>query len=293
MIRIRVPATTANMGPGFDCMGVALGMYLHADLEEQDGGYTITGCPACYANAENLCVLAYNAAMRKMGLPPRGLKLHIDSEIPIASGLGSSASLLVAGVFGANALHGNRLSYEEMMNVLITLEEHPDNIAPALYGGMTAGFIADGVPYIENYSISGRFRFTVLVPDYQISTRMARELLPKEIPFKDAVFNLSRAAVLCKALEKGNVRVAAKAWNDRLHQSFRKGLIPDYDSAEQAAYEEGCIAFCISGSGSTMLAVSESQSASSATFGARMRALHPDWIVRTLPVDLTGACVVE
>lgn len=290
MVTVRVPATSANMGPGFDSMGIALGMYCTVSLEEADD-LEITGCPSCYATEHNLCYRAYVAATEAMGISVTGAHIRIDSEIPVARGLGSSAALLTAGVFAANALHGNRLSYPEMLELLNRLEGHPDNVAPALYGGMTAGFTEDGKAFVENYSVSDALRFTVVIPDYRISTAQARKLLPRTVAFSDAVYNLSRAAVLCKAIERGNTETIRRAWNDKLHQPYRKALIPQYDEIGKVAFDAGACAFCISGSGSTMLAVSEEGT----TFEALNRfvsARYPDWTVRTLPVDPTGARIL-
>ena len=290
MVKIRVPATSANMGPGFDSLGIALGLYCTVSIEEADD-LQITGCPSCYATERNLCYQAYCAAMLAMGFPVSGAHIHIDSPIPVARGLGSSAALLTAGVFGANALHGSRLSYPEMLELLNKLEGHPDNVAPALYGGMTAGFTENGKPYVENYPVSEALRFTVVIPDYRVSTMQARKFLPQTVPFSDAVYNLSRASVLCKAIERGNLETIRHACRDKLHQPYRRPLIPQYTEIERLAFDAGACAFCVSGSGSTMLAISGDEKTAPA-LRASVTAHYPEWSVLELPVDPTGAVIL-
>ena len=292
MVKIRVPATSANMGPGFDCMGIALGLYCTVTFEEADD-LVITGCPSCYATERNLCYLGYREAMQKMGFVCEGVHLHIESEIPVARGLGSSAALLTAGVFGANALHGNRLSYPEMLAILNRLEGHPDNVAPALYGGMTAGFVGeDGMPFVEPYAVNEKLHFTVVIPDFRVSTWEARKLLPKTVSLSDAVYNLSRSAVLCKAIERGDTATIGMAMKDKLHQKYRRTLIPGYNETEKAALQAGACAFCISGSGSTMLAVSDTAETAD-ILKDHISAHFPDWTVKELATDPAGACVIR
>lgn len=290
MVKIRVPATSANMGPGFDSLGIALGMYCTVTLEDAQD-LQITGCPAVYATERNLCYQGYAAAMLAMGFPVSGAKIHIDSPIPVARGLGSSAALLIAGVFGANALHGNRLSYPEMLEILNRLEGHPDNVAPALYGGMTAGFTDFGRPFVENFSVSEALHFTVVIPNYRISTAKARKLLPQTVSLADAVHNLSRASVLCKAIERGDIETIRFACKDKLHQPYRRPLIPQYTEIERLAFDAGASAFCVSGSGSTMLVISGSERTALQLQPAVMER-YPEWSVLELPVDPTGAVVI-
>ena len=291
MVTIVTPATTANLGPGFDCLGCALSLYNRFEFEEIDSGYEITGCPPEYAGADNLCAVAYRAAMERMGMRPRGLRVAIDSRIPLSRGLGSSASCIVAGALAANALHGNPLSEDEALCVATGVEGHPDNVAPCLLGGLTASFLQEGRVRTVRFTPHPSIRFCALIPDFELSTAKARAALPAQVPFADAVYNLSRAALLPRALEAGDTGAVAAALTDRLHQPYRKALIPEYDRVRETALACGAFAFCVSGAGPTLLALYQDDA-----FPARAEeALRPfahAWQVLPLAVDAAGSKVL-
>ena len=292
MITVRVPATSANLGPGFDCMGIALGLYGYLTFEERESGLTFENVDPRYCTEDNLAVRAYRKTIDKLGLPQPGLFVRIGSEIPVSRGLGSSASLIVGGIAAANAAHGDRLSRAEMLTLATELEGHPDNVAPALAGGLTVSLTErDGV-YSMPCAVAENVRFCVLVPDFELETRKARAVLPKEVPFADACFNVSRAAVLLKALEAGDPAGIGAAMRDRLHQPYREALIDGYAEMRSLAFECGAAAFCLSGAGPTLLCVYVDE-----VFGERMReamsALNKGWRVLTPDVDRTGAVVVS
>ena len=140
-VTIRVPATTANLGPGFDAFGCALGLYTDVTFEETESGLEITGCDEAYQGPDNLAYTSYCAVLSSLSEEIRGVKIHIDAHIPICRGLGSSAALLVAGAMGANMLRGNKLSTQGLLNITNAMEGHPDNLAPAFYGGLTASLV--------------------------------------------------------------------------------------------------------------------------------------------------------
>ena len=202
MVTVRVPATTANLGPGFDTLGLALALYNTLTFEELPQGLFFEGVEPEYATVENLAVVSYKAVLSKLGLPMPGLRISIQAEIPICRGLGSSAALIAAGAAGANANHGSPLSRAELLAVCNDIEGHPDNLAPAIFGGLVASFVENERPYIARYSLHKSLHCTALIPDFQLSTHLARSVLPKQVPYGDAIFNVSRTAVLLRALEE-------------------------------------------------------------------------------------------
>ncbi len=291
MITIRVPGTTANLGPGFDCLGLALGVYGYFTFEERESGLEFENVAPEFQNEENLAIKAYRRAMTEMGLPQPGIYLHIESDIPVSSGLGSSASLIVAGVVAANELHDRLLDRQTLLNLVTELEGHPDNVAPALLGGVTASIMYRRDVITMQCPISDKLRFAVLIPDFSLSTQAMRAALPKQIPFADAAFNIAHAAVLLKALEAGDFDAIAAAMSDRLHQPYRAPLIHEYDEVRTRARQCGALGFAISGAGPTLLCIYQDEG-----FYWRMkqavRSLSHQWRVMPLPVDRVGAVVV-
>lgn len=291
MITIRVPGTTANLGPGFDCLGLALGVYGYFTFEERETGLEFENVAPEFQNEENLAIRGYRRAMQEMGLPQTGIYLHIESDIPVSSGLGSSASLIVAGVVAANELHDRLLDRQTLLNLVTELEGHPDNVAPALLGGVTASIMYQRDVITMQCPISDVLRFAVLIPDFSLSTAEMRAALPKQIPFADAAYNIAHAAVLLKALEAGNFEAIAAAMNDRLHQPYRSPLIYEYDEIRSRALQAGAVGFAISGAGPTLLCIYQDEG-----FYWRMkqavRSLEGHWRVMPLHVDRVGAVVV-
>jgi homoserine kinase len=292
MITVRVPATSANLGSGFDCFGMALSLYADVSFEKMEEGYLIEGCPPEYRNDKNLVYVAYQACLKHLGLPVEGVKITIASHIPIARGLGSSAALLVAGVLGANAMHGNILDKKACFTLCTTLEGHPDNVAPALFGGCVASVMNHGIPLAVPFTVHPSLRILALVPDFQLSTKQARDVLPMSVSITDAVFNLSRSALLGRALETGDEELLRIATKDRIHQPYRKYLIPDYDQIVSMAKSNGTISVFLSGAGPTMLCLYKEE-----TFIDKMKAslvnLNANWDRMSLTIDTQGAIVAN
>ena len=253
-VTVRVPATTANLGPGFDAFGCALNLYTDVTFEETEYGLEITGCDEEFAGPDNMAYTAYCAVLASLSEEVRGVKIHIESQIPICRGLGSSAALLVAGAMGANILRGNKLSTQGLLNITNAMEGHPDNLAPAFYGGLTASMVDNGLPVTVNFPLHPDWEFLALVPDFTLSTPKARAVLPKEVSRADAIYNISHGAMVLKALELGDEKLLRNAMQDRLHQNYRRSLIQDYDSIEQLVRTTGA-AFCLSGAGPTLLCI--------------------------------------
>ena len=219
-VTIRVPATTANLGPGFDAFGCALSLYTDVTFEETDSGLEITGCDEAYTGPDNLAYTAYCAVLGTLSEEVRGVKIHIDAHIPICRGLGSSAALLVAGAMGANVLRGNKLSTQGLLNITNAMEGHPDNLAPAFLGGLTASMVDGGLPVSVSFPLHAGWEFLVLIPDFTLSTPLARSVLPEQVNRRDAIYNISHGALVLKALELGDEKLLRTAMQDRLHQNY-------------------------------------------------------------------------
>lgn len=285
---VKVPATTANMGPGFDCFGCAFTMYNTLTFEEIEAGYIFEGFEPQYENEDNLAIQGYLAVMKRLGIPAKGLKMTIDTDIPICRGLGSSSSMLAASAIAANVLHGSPLSKQELLEICTHYEGHPDNLAPCLFGGMTASMMVGDRPVTVRYAISKKIGFVALIPDFEFCTSVARAALPKTLLYRDAVFNVSHGAILLKALENGDEELIALSMADRFHEPYRKPLIQGSDVAEQAARDCGALAFVLSGAGPTFMCLTTDKG-----FEGRIRNrladLLPSWTVRPLSVDYVGA----
>lgn len=289
---VRVPATTANLGPGFDSVGCAFTLYNTLTFQLSEKGVTFSGCEEKYANEENLAYVGFKAVYTYLKKEVSGCHISFDSIfVPVSRGLGSSAALIVAGATAANALLGNILTKQEILTVCNNIEGHPDNLSPAIYGGLTASFTNGDTPYSVSYSIHSSLKFVALIPDFELLTKMARSVLPSEIPFKDAVFNSSRLAVLLKALENGDKKLISLSLDDRLHQPYRRGLIKGYDEAEEIAKRLGCIAFCLSGAGPTCLCLTDKDDFAD-NIKAELEKSGYNWQVLRLPVDNIGATIL-
>ena len=195
--------------------------------------------------------------------------------------------MIAGGAAAANLLHGASLSSAELLAVTNEIEGHPDNLAPAIYGGLTASLVEDGIPRTVRLPLSPTLRWVAAIPDFELSTHMARAVLPKEVAFVDAVYNASHAAVLAGALGSGDRELIAMALRDRLHQPYRESLIPEYGKVKAAAEQCGAIAFCISGAGPTLLALTD-EASFAAQFAEKCKRLEHRWNIMELAVDTEG-----
>lgn len=288
-VLVKVPATTANMGPGFDCFGCAFQMYNTLTFEIlPEKKFEFEGFEEEYANEDNLAVQGYLAVLKHLDLEPKGLKVTIKTDIPICRGLGSSSSLLAAGAIAANALHGSTLDKDDLLMLTTRIEGHPDNLAPCLFGGMTASMMVDGKPVTVRYFINPEIEFVALIPDFEFPTSKARAALPKALVYQDAVFNISRGGVLLKALENGDERLIRLAMDDRLHEPYREMLIEGSRDAERIARECDAMGFCLSGSGPTFMCLTK-DSEFLVRIKEKIGERFPTWTVRALNVDYKGA----
>lgn len=265
MKRMRIPATTANMGPGFDCIGMAFDFYNYIDFEAVD---ELEYCELTSSgeagnidlSKNNLIYKAYTAVFRFVKKPIIGIRMHFENNVPYSRGLGSSSAALIGGVKVANDVLGNPLSDKELLNIALQFEGHPDNIAPALLGGIViSGLDEDGAVFYRKLIPPSNLHCTVIIPDYPLATKQAREVLPKQILVEDAVFNVGRMALLIDAIHTGDVHQLAFAMEDKLHQPYRMSLIKGMEEIIPQAKKLGALNVVISGAGPTILLVSDEE----------------------------------
>lgn len=261
MVRVQVPATAANLGPGFDCLGIALQLYNTVEMARTSSGLFIEvqgeGAAEIARDESNI---VYRAAMRLFkqteSVPP-GLKIKLINRIPVARGLGSSAAAIVGGLMAANVLAGNRLSPKELLTLAAALEGHPDNVAPALFGGIVVSVAVEGeVKYVKIEPPPG-LKAVLAIPDFSVLTKTARDVLPQLVSLQDAVFNLGRLALLITAFQRGDFSLLPAAMEDRLHQPYRASLVPGMKKVLAAARLAGARGVCLSGAGPSLLAFAD------------------------------------
>lgn len=246
------------MGAGFDVLGIGLCLYSTLQITETNGGLLICDNDETGFVPKDEKNLVYRAAMRVfdyVGYTPRGLKISQHSHIPMTRGLGSSSACIIGGMVAANIISGRRLSYHDILNMATDLEGHPDNVAPALYGGLCVSAVDNGIVYTKSAKISRRLKAAVFIPEYPVSTKKSRCTVPDEYSRKDAVFNISRAALMYAAMTSADTGLLKTACDDRMHQPYRKSNIEGYDFIFDMAYSLGAKAVYLSGSGPTIIAV--------------------------------------
>ncbi len=266
-VTVSVPATTANIGPGFDCLGVALTLYNRVTFSLTGTSsleITITGDEAdrVERSDRNLIYQAFAKFYQHLNQPVPGVKLEIQLGVPLARGLGSSATAIVAGLVGANALADFPLSRAMVMDLAIAMEGHPDNVVPALLGGcQLAATAGDSTWSICEIPWHGSIAAIVAIPDFELSTAEARRVLPQDYSRADAIFNTAHLGLLVRGLETGNPAWLKAALQDRIHQPYRQTLIAGYEAVQTSAIAAGAYGLVISGAGPTLLALADSAEA--------------------------------
>ena len=260
-VRVRVPATSANLGPGFDALGIACTLYNEMTLTlTHEPGLHISarGEGAAYipSDERNIVWKSIQYLLQCAGCVDefRGARIRMSNRIPLSRGLGSSATAIVAGLTAANALVGSPFHRDDLLQLATDIEGHPDNVAPAIYGGFTVNMVTNG--HVECFSFLPRIfmRFVVMVPDFYLSTKSAREVLPTEVSMRDAVFNISHAAMMVAALARGSEKHLKNAFTDALHQNYRASLIPGMFDVFAAAKKAGAYGAALSGAGPCLIA---------------------------------------
>jgi homoserine kinase len=295
-VSVTVPATTANLGPGFDCIGAALTLYnkfKFTSYNQTGVKITVTGSEAEQVKTDenNLLYQAFVKLYQHLRQTPPPVHVEIELAVPLARGLGSSATAIVGGLLGANLLAGEPLTKLQVMELAIAMEGHPDNVVPALMGGCRlaastdAGWEICDIPWHEDVIP------VVAIPDFELSTQKARLVLPERVSRADAIFNTAHLGLLLRGLETGRKDWLQAALQDRLHQPYRKALIKGYSAVQEAALAAGACGVVISGAGPTLLALTDtvhSEAVAMAMSSAwQQQGISP--VVRSLAVDTQGA----
>lgn len=289
-VTVRVPATSANVGVGFDVLGLALDLTATFMFQKADRLEILGGIPS-FRNQDNLVWTSYLTACHALETSPQPLKIGIYSPLPTSGGLGSSSTCVVAGVAAAQVLAGLKYDRDFTLDVACRIEGHPDNVAPAILGSLVSSFVEDGETTSLKWRVAPNLRFVAVAPPYQVLTAEARKRIPKTIPTSTAVWQVGRCVAMIKALELGDAELIRKCCHDKLHEPYRAGLIPDYPALRKRALDAGACAFLISGSGSTMIAIADGDEIATQVADAMDDGSVDGLWVRTLRANVYGASV--
>lgn len=256
MIKIQIPATSANLGSGFDSLGVALDLYNYVWMEEDDG-ISISSNDGIDVPTDETNLIYWSAQRlySECGKKLPGLSIVQENNIPMTRGLGSSSACIAAGLIGANRFLGSPLSSHELVNLACKIEGHPDNTTPALLGGLVTAAMENGRVYSVSVPVAEHIRFGVFIPPFELKTETARKALPDEYTRENAVYNLSRSSLMTAALFSGSLENLRVAVQDSLHQPYRRKFINGIDTVFRMSYELGSYGTYISGAGPSIIAI--------------------------------------
>lgn len=296
MIYVRVPATSANMGSGFDSLGIALGIYNTLRISEIESGIVVYNNSKEYipVGEKNLIYRAICRVFDEVGYEKKGIKIIQNSEIPVTRGLGSSSACIIGGMLAANVISGRKLNYKQILNLATEFEGHPDNVTPALFGGFCVAATENGETVYTSNKLNPKLKAAIMVPDFFLSTKVSRGTLPENVTLQDASYNISRASLLTSALIKGKYDDLKFAVSDRLHQNFRKDNVPYFDEIMEKSYDLGAKATYLSGSGPTIVSlISEKYDEFEKGMKEFLNSLEGKWSIRICPIDNVGAILKE
>lgn len=282
---VKVPATSANLGPGFDCLGIALNLYNTFIFQKKDE-FEFINVLEKYCNLNNMVVRSALTTYEYLGVEPICFSLEESEEVPISRGLGSSATCIVAGIMAANYFAGNKLTKSEIVKIATNIEGHPDNVAPAIVGGLVSSVMLEDEVVYTKHRVSENLLFTVCIPNFQLSTAKARQVLPKRLSYYDIVYSMSRAINIPNAISKGDIKILYKLIDDKLHEPYRIKLIQEASRFKELS-KRLKVPFCISGSGSTLLYISDREIESKLCNGR----YRNKWEFKTLKPDTEGTKV--
>ncbi|OFI07659.1 homoserine kinase [Clostridium acetireducens DSM 10703] len=296
MIKIKVPATTANVGPGFDSFGIALNLYNEIEIEETNKQTELLqeGNVSDIPKEKNLIYTSLTKVLDEHSYKYKGFRINISKcNIPISRGLGSSASCITAGVIAANKILGNTLSEEDVLKTCTKIEGHPDNIAPALLGGMVVSLMDNDNVIFSKVKVPNNVNFAIMIPEFKVSTEDARKVLPSSYSKEDCIFNISRASMLIAAMNNGEIEKLRICTEDKIHQPYRKHLIKNIDNIFNKCKELGSLCEFISGSGSTLAAIVKKDNKKFINnLNNYLATLDGNWKVHLLEADYSGAKIL-
>lgn len=310
-VSVKVPATSANIGPGFDCMGLALPLYNTVTIEEtvlpgtgveinvisESEAVSAMSIEHIPLDENSLAYKAVELLYNSIGQTPGELKITIKSQIPIARGLGSSSSVVVGSLIAANELLGRPADDAALLSIACELEGHPDNITPAITGGLViTSQEEDGSVVYRKLNWPEEWAITVCIPDFELSTDIARSVLPKEVPMKDAIFNTKRLGMFIQAVNTKDSELMRYALQDRLHQPYRIKLIQGLeDIINNLRHIENVLGCVISGAGSSILVISEKNNLDNikSVVKETWENQNIKCIIKTMSVEQSGAKIVE
>ena len=299
-VRVRIPATTANCGPGFDTLGIACTLYNEVCLELLAPGAEVQiqvtgdGADSLPVNDRNLVFRASRMVLDRTEKKSAGVRLTLHNNIPLSRGLGSSSAAIVGGLVAANAVVGSPFSRDELLDMATQLEGHPDNVAPALMGGFTVSVMLGERVTCLRLPVPQQLQLVVCIPDFRLSTNKARQVIPASVPHRDAVYNVSRTALLVGAMASGRIEYLPDALGDRLHQPYRASLIPGMSDVFEAGKAAGALGVTMSGAGPSLMAytVEKVDAIGEAMVQAfRMHKVQSCYLC--LGIDYQGACLVD
>ena len=289
MIRLRVPASSANMGAGFDTLGVAVGLYNRIQIEEIPSGLEIINKNTQSFIPKDGNNLIYSAMMylfESVGYKPKGYRIVQNSKIPMTRGLGSSSACIIGGMLAANIISGRTLSYNEIIHLAA------DNVGPALFGGFCVSLTDGDKTIIKSTKIERDIKFAVIIPDFFVATKKSRGVLPSRVDFKDAVYNIGHASMFQAAMLTGDMNALKMSAKDKLHQQYRKNYVDGMEDIFEKTYALGSHATYLSGSGPTILSVLDGDYDK---FSDGMKKYFEEnnlkWKCMILPIDNVGAVV--
>ena len=292
MLKIKAPCSSANVGPGFDCLGIAFDIYNTFSFELADKTEYI-GFADRHCNDNNLVYKAYKTTLEKLGKPVVPVKIYFNGDVPNARGLGSSSTCIAAGVLAAFELSNTPYTKNDVAYISSLVEGHPDNVTPCVYGGFTEAvmFTDDEkeMLVVENFSVHDSFLFYVLIPDFVLSTKYSRDVLPKSFSLTATKKNLANVPLLIRAFERGDGKLLSLASEDWLHQPYRGGIIPGFFDIQQKVKQLGASAVLLSGAGPSILVVAQhdmQQQLEQVVAG-----LEQGWQVKPVKVNFDGISI--
>ncbi|MBE7052108.1 MAG: homoserine kinase [Ruminococcaceae bacterium] len=296
MFKVRVPASTANLGPGFDCMGIALKLYNTANFETTDSGFEIKILDESKAyvptNETNLLYRGVEMLYAKAGKKLDGIRVCVSSDIPVTRGLGSSSAGIVLGLVGGNHLLGDMFSTQELLQFACELEGHPDNVTAALLGGFTISFPEKNRVLYSKANVSDDLVFAAMIPDFYLQTKKSRGYLPRHVSMRSAVYNIAHAAMLSSALTSGDSSQLYSCFRDRIHQKHRFPYIKSGEYIIRASRRFGAYGGYISGAGPTIMSVvSKKNKEFEHNMNELIKTNLKNWRLVMLEADNTGACI--